>query len=127
VLRRIVLSQREKVTIVKRKLRSENFIICTLHQILLPSPRKMRWAGHVPHKEMRNVYKIFVENPELMRPLGDVELKRPLGDVGVDGTTVLEIVCEGVDWIQLAHCRIHSPPLVNTVMNLRVPGNFLTS
>ena len=32
-----------------------------------------------------------------------------------------EVGCDGVDWIELAHCRDRWRALVNTVMNLRVP------
>jgi predicted CoA-binding protein len=31
---------------------------------------RMRQVGHVPHKMMRNAYKILVVNPEVRRPLG---------------------------------------------------------
>jgi len=32
-----------------------------------------------------------------------------------------EILCEGVDWMQLGQDRVHWPAVVNTVMNFRVP------
>jgi hypothetical protein len=40
------------------------------------------------------------------------------------------IVCESVDWTNMARDRVQRRALVNTVMKLRIPekaGNFLTS
>jgi len=48
-----------------------------------------------------------------------------LGDLGVDGRIVLKLIleirCEGVDWIHLAQDRDQWRALVNTVVELRVP------
>jgi len=58
-----------------------------------------------------------------------------LGDPGVDGKIVLRWIFRkwdvgGMDWIELVQDRIRCRPIVNVVMNLRVPenaGNSLTS
>jgi len=52
-------------------------------------------------------------------------------DPGIDGKMDLqEVVCGGMDWIDVAQNRDRWWELVNVVMNLQVPqnvGNFLTS
>jgi hypothetical protein len=64
--------------------------------------------------------------------VGKSEGKRPLGrprrrwedNIKMD---LEEVVCEGVDWIELAQDRERWQALVNAVMNLLVPlnaGNF---
>jgi hypothetical protein len=66
------------------------------------------------------------EKSEGRRPLGRSR-RRWEDNIRMDLT---EIGCEGVDWVHLAEDRDQWQALVNTVMNLRVPGkaeNFLTS
>jgi hypothetical protein len=66
---------------------------------------------------MRNSYGIFVEKPEMKRPLG--RLRRRLEEnIKLD---IREIGWEGVDWIQLAQDRDRWQALVNKARNLRVP------
>jgi hypothetical protein len=79
-------------------------------------PRRMRWAGHVARKgEKRNAYRIVVGRPEENSPLGRPRrwwvnnIKMDLREIGWDGT----------DWID--EDRDQWRPLLNTVLNLRVP------
>jgi hypothetical protein len=76
--------------------------------------------------EVRNTYKILVGKPEGKRKLGrskhrwEDDIKMGLRERGLDG----------VDWIHLAQDSDRWRAVVNTVMNLRVPGkagNFLTT
>jgi hypothetical protein len=63
------------------------------------------------------VYRFWVGKPEGKTPLGgpgckwEETLKMGLREVG----------CKGMGWIVLAHDRDGWRPLVNAVMNLRVP------
>jgi hypothetical protein len=85
--------------------------------------RRMRWAGQVARMGLgRGVYRVLVGRPEGRRPLGrprrrweDI-IKMDLRVTGLDGT----------NWIGLARNRVHWRAFVNTVMNFRVPGYFLT-
>jgi len=75
--------------------------------------------------ERRGVYRDLVGKPEGQDRLGhrcrwEEDIKKDL----------LELGCEGMDWIDLAQDRDRWRALVNGVMNLWVPqneGNFLTS
>jgi hypothetical protein len=80
--------------------------------------RRMRWEGHVARMgEKRNVYRLFVGNPEGKRPL-----RRPrcrwIDNIIMD---ILEIKLSVVDWIGLAQDRYRWRALVNSVMNGQVP------
>jgi hypothetical protein len=113
VLGRIFRRKREQVTRGKRKLHNEE-----LHN-LYSSPyiartiksRRMRWVWHVwCMRHIRNEHKVLVGKPEGERPLGrprhrweDI-IKMDLG----------EIVCEDVDWIQMAQDRDQWRDLMNT-------------
>jgi hypothetical protein len=66
---------------------------------------------------MRNAYSIFV---------GKLERRGHSENLGVDGKIILEwilreIVWEVMGWIHLAQDSDQWRPLVNTVMNLRIP------
>ena len=90
VLRRVFGPKRDEVTGEWRK----------LHTIVpVIKSRRMRWAGHVERvEEGRGVYRVLVGKPEGKRPLG-----RPRSswedNIKVD---LQEVVCEGMDWIELA-------------------------
>jgi hypothetical protein len=67
--------------------------------------------------EKRNVYRLLVGKPDGKRPLGRPR-RRWMDNIKVD---LLEIRLNVVDWIGLAKDRYSWRPLVNSVMNLRVP------
>jgi hypothetical protein len=67
--------------------------------------------------EKRNVYRLLVRRPEGKRPLGRPR-RRWMDNIKMD---LLEIRLGGVDWIGLAQDRYRWRPLVNSVMNLRIP------
>jgi len=78
----------------------------------------MRWAGHVARMgKRRGVYRVLVRKPEGKRPLGRPR-RRWEDNIKMD---VQEVICGGIDWIDLAQDRDRWRALVNAVMNLRVP------
>jgi hypothetical protein len=78
--------------------------------------RRLRWTGHVARMgEGRGVYRVLVGMPEGKRPLGRPRLRWE-DNIKLD---VSEIGIDGMNWIQLAHDRVHWRAFVSTVMNLR--------
>jgi hypothetical protein len=67
--------------------------------------------------ENRNAYRILVGKPEGKRPLGRSR-RMSVNNIKMD---LMEIGCDGMDWIALAQERDWWKALVNMVMNLRVP------
>ena len=65
----------------------------------------------------RGVYRVLVGKPPGKRPLGRPR-RRWEDNIKID---LLEVECEGMDWINVAQDRDRWRALVNTVMNLRVP------
>jgi len=65
--------------------------------------------------EDRGVYRVLVGRPEGKRPLGRPR-RRWKDNIKMD---LLEVGCEGMDWIDLAQDRDRWRALVNAVMNLQ--------
>ena len=63
------------------------------------------------------MYRILVGKPEGKRPLGRPR-RRWEDNIKMD---LQEVVCGGMDWIELAQDRNRWLALVNAVMNLQVP------
>jgi hypothetical protein len=79
---------------------------------------EMKWEGHVARMgERRGVYRVLVGKPEGKKPLGRPR-RRWEGNIKMD---LQEVVCGGMDWIELAQDRDSLRALVNVVMNLWVP------
>jgi hypothetical protein len=58
--------------------------------------RRMRWAGHVARMgERRDVYRVLVEKPQKMRPLGRTR-GRWENNIKMD---LQEVGCGDMDWI----------------------------
>jgi len=72
------------------------------------------------------VYRVLVGKTASKRPLGRPR-RRWEDNFKID---IQEVICGGMDWIELAQDRENWWELVNAVMNHRVPrnaGNFLAS
>jgi hypothetical protein len=67
--------------------------------------------------DKRNAYRILVGKPEGKRPLGRSR-RRLVANIKID---FREIGWGSTDWIELADGRDQWRPLVNMVMNLRIP------
>jgi len=80
--------------------------------------RRMRWVGHVARmRESRGVYMVLVGKPEGKRPLGRPR-RRWEDNITMD---FQEMVCGGMDWINLAQDMDRWRAIVGTVMNFRLP------
>jgi hypothetical protein len=101
VLRRIFGPKRDEVTGGRRKLHNEKLrdLYSSPSIIRMVKSRRISSAGHVAQMAtMRNAYRLLVGKPEGKRPLGRPR-RRWLNNIKLDHR---EIVCGGVDWINLA-------------------------
>jgi hypothetical protein len=67
--------------------------------------------------EKRNIYRLLVGEPEGRRPLHRPR-RRWMDNIRMD---LVDVVWSDEDWIGLAQDRDRWRPLVNSVLNLRVP------
>jgi len=67
--------------------------------------------------ERRSVYWVLVGKPVGKRPLG-IPRRRREDNIKMN---LQEVVCEGIDWIELAEDRGRWRARVKAVMNLQVP------
>jgi len=78
----------------------------------------MRWTGLVAFiGEMRALYRVLVRKLEEKRPLRRPR-RRWEDNIKID---LQEVMCEGVDWIDVVQDRDSLWAFVNAVMNFRVP------
>ena len=120
VLWRIFGPKRDEVTGEWRKLHNEelNDLYCSSNIVRVIKASRMRWAGHVVGMgEGRGIYRVLVGKPEGKRPLGRPR-RRWKNNIKMD---LQEVVCGGMDWIEVAQDRDTWRELVNSVMNLWVP------
>jgi hypothetical protein len=79
--------------------------------------RRMRWTGHVARMaKKRNSYRVLVEKPEGMKPLGKPSCRWE-DNVKVD---FKKIGWGVMDWIDLAQDMDQWMALMNTILNLRL-------
>jgi hypothetical protein len=129
VLRRTFGPKRDKVTGEWRKLHNKELSdLYSLPSIVwVVKSRRMKWDGHTEYMgEKRSIYRVLVGKPVGKRSLGRTR-HRWEDNIRMD---LLEVRCEGMDWVDVTQDRERWRALVNAVMNLRVPpnlGNFLTS
>jgi len=113
VLRRIFGPKWDEVTGEWRKLHSEelNDLYSSPNIVRVIKSKTIRWAGHVARMGF------WWGNLREKRPLGRPR-RRWEDNIKMD---LQEVVCGGMDWIDLAQDRDRWRALVNAVMDLRVP------
>ena len=117
---RIFGPKREEVTREWRKLHNEelNELYSSPSIFREIESRSMRRAGHVARmEERRGVYIDLVGKAEGKRQLGRPRLRWE-ENIKME---IREVVCEIMDWIELAQDRDRWRAFVNEVMNFRVP------
>ena len=119
VLRRMFGPKREEVTRQWRKLHNVelNDLYFSPNIFRVIKSRRMRLAEHVACMgEWRGVYRVLVGKPEGRRPLGRPR-RRWENNISLD---LQEVVCGGMDLIEVAWDGDRWRALVNAVMNPRV-------
>ena len=118
VLRRIFGHKKDEVTGNGESYIMGSLMICTLTQYCSgDQSKKNEMAGACStYGESRVVYGVLVRKPEGKRPLGRC---RRRWDDNIE-MALQEVVCGGMDWMDLAQYRDRWRALVNAVMNLRV-------
>jgi hypothetical protein len=120
VLRRIYEPKRDEVTGEWRKLDNEELsdLYSAPNIIRIIKSCSLRWAGHIARFWLcGGVYRVLVGKPEGKRPLERPRLKWE-DNIKID---LQEVVCGGMDWIDVGQDRDRWRAPVNAVMNIRVP------
>jgi hypothetical protein len=126
VLRRMFEPKKDEVIRDWRKRHNEELdnLYSSPSIIRMIKLRRMRSAGHVTRVwAKRKTYRILVGKPERKRLLG-IPRRRWVDNIEID---LRDVVCDGMDWIDVAEDRDQWRALVNTAINLRVPLNIRKS
>jgi len=104
----------------KRKFRclKVNDMYCSPNIVRVIKWRSLRWVGNVARMgERRGVYRVLVGKPEGKRSLGRPRHRWEY-NIKMD---LQEVICGGMDRMELAQDMDRWRALANAVMNLRVP------
>jgi hypothetical protein len=120
VLRRIFGPKRDEMIGGWRKVHNVEIhnLYSSPYIIRMIKSKRMRWAGNVARMgEKMNAYRVLLGKPEGKRPLGRTG-RRWEDNIKID---LRRVGWGSMDWIDVAQDRDQWRPLVNTVMNIRVP------
>ena len=117
MLRRVFGPKMDEVTVEWIKLHNEelNDLYYSPNIVRVIQSRRVRWAGHVARiGENRGVYGVLVGKHEGKRPLGRHRFRWEDNNK----MDLQEVICGGMDWIELAQDRDRWRALVIAVMSL---------